>query len=63
MKKGKTSTVFVLALEIAAIVILHAVKISQNEKSTTPNKEISRNVATPQPDLKARSVYSLAVFK
>ena len=63
MKKGKTSTVFVLALEIAAIVILHAVKISQNEKSTASNKEISRNVTNPQPDLKARSVYSLAVFK
>lgn len=62
MKKGKTSTVFVLALEIAAIAVLHAVKISQNEKNTV-NKEISRTVATPQPDMKTRSVYSLAVFK
>ena len=61
MKQGKTSTVFILALEIAAIVVLHAVKISQNEKNTN-NKEISRNAAV-QPDLKARSVYSLAVFK
>lgn len=61
MKKGKTSTVFVLALEIAAIAVLHAVKISQNEKNTS-NKEISRSAAA-QPDLKARSVYSLAVFK
>jgi hypothetical protein len=62
MKKGKSSTVFILALEIAAVVVLHAVKISQNEKNTN-NKEISRNIPTPQPDLKARSVYSLAVFK
>ncbi len=62
MKKGKTSTVFVLALEIAAIVVLHAVKISQNEKNTN-NKEISRNRSAVQPDLKSRSVYSLAVFK
>ena len=63
MKKGKTSTVFVLALEIAAIVILHAVKISQNEKNT-PNKEISRTGSAVQPDLKSsRSVFSLAVFK
>jgi len=61
MKQGKTSTVFILALEIAAIVVLHAVKISQNEKNTN-NKEISRNAAV-QPDLKTRSVYSLAVFK
>ncbi len=62
MKKGKTKTVFVLALEIAAIIVLHAVKISQNEK-TTNNKEISTNNPAVQPDLKSRSVYSLAVFK
>jgi len=64
MKKGKTSTVYVLALEIAAIVVLHAVKISQNEKNTS-NKEIGRisRSAAAQPDLKARSIYSLAVFK
>lgn len=62
MKKGKSKTVFVLALEIAAIVVLHAVKISHNEKITA-NKEISRNISTPQPDLKTRTVYSLAVFK
>jgi len=63
MKQGKTSTVFILALEIAAIVVLHAVKISQNEKSTNNIKEISRNSSVVQPDLKTRSVYSLAVFK
>ncbi|HWK03720.1 MAG TPA: hypothetical protein VNS58_08810 [Puia sp.] len=63
MKKGKTSTVFILALEIAAIVVLHAVKISQTEKSATINKEISRTVNAPQPDLKTRSIYSLAMFK
>lgn len=63
MKKGKSSTVFLLAFEIAAIAVLHAVKINQNEKNT-PNKEISRNIAPSHTDLKAKSsVYSLAVFK
>ena len=62
MKKGKSKTVFVLALEIAAIVVLHAVKISHNEK-IAPNKEVSRTGITPPSDLKTKSVYSLAVFK
>jgi len=62
MKKGKSTTVFVLALEIAAIVVLHAVKISHTEKVAS-NKEISKSAATPSADLKTKSVYSLAVFK
>lgn len=62
MKKGKTSTVFVLAFEIAAIAVLHAVKINQNEKNVI-NKEITRNISNSPPDIKAKSVYSLAVFK
>jgi hypothetical protein len=61
MKKGKSSTLFILALEIAAIAVLHAVKISQNEKNIS-NKEITRNISAHQPEVKARSVYSLAVF-
>ena len=62
MKKGKSKTVFVLALEIAAIVVLHAVKISHNEKIPS-NKEISKSATTPPADSKTKSVYSLAVFK
>ena len=61
MKKGKTLTVLVLALEIATIAVLHAVKINQSEK--TINKEISRNASAEQPDSRAQSTYSLAVFK
>jgi hypothetical protein len=58
MKKGKTLTV--LALEIATIAVLHAVKINQSEKALS--KEISRNASSDQ-DSRTRSTYSLAVFK
>ena len=34
MKKGKNPTLIVLAVEIASIIILHAVKINQSEKAT-----------------------------
>jgi hypothetical protein len=61
MKKGKTLTVIVLALEIATITILHAVKINQSEKAV--NKEISRNASAEQADSRTQSTYSLAVFK
>ena len=61
MKKGKALTVLVLALEIATIAVLHAVKINQTEKAI--NKEISRNSAADQPDSRTPSTYSLAVFK
>ena len=61
MKKGKTLTVLVLALEIATIAVLHAVKINQSEKAI--NKEISRNASAEQPDSRMQSTYSLAVFK
>jgi len=61
MKKGKTLTLLVLALEITTIVVLHAVRINHSEKAV--NKEISRNISADQPDSRARSTYSLAVFK
>jgi hypothetical protein len=56
MKKGKTLALLVLALEIATITILHAVKISQNEK---PAKE-SGNAQTEN---RTRSNYSLALYR
>ncbi|HMH22879.1 MAG TPA: hypothetical protein VK563_13930 [Puia sp.] len=62
MKQGKNPTLFVLVLEIAAIVVLHAVKISQSEK-TSNNKEISRNASSAQPESKTKSSYSLASFR
>jgi hypothetical protein len=61
MKKGKSITVLVLVLEITTIAVLHAVKITQSEK--TVNKEVSRT-NTPEPaDTRSGSTYSLAVFK
>lgn len=64
MKKGKTSTLVVLAIEILAIAVLHAVKISQTEKLGN-NREVSKNVlnAENQSDTKSGSLFSLAVFK
>ena len=61
MKKGKTLTVLVLVLEIATITVLHAVKISQSEK--TASKEISKNTPSEPVDAKARPTYTLAVFR
>jgi len=61
MKKGKFLTALVLVLEIASITVLHAVKISQSEK--TASKEISKN-ASPEPvDAKPKPTYSLASFR
>ena len=61
MKKGKFLTVLVLILEIASITILHAVKISQSEK--TASKEISKNTPQEPVDAKQRPTYTLAVFR
>lgn len=59
----------VLALEIATIIVLHAIKINQSEKMVN-NKELSRNVASAQTaqtstqtDARIRASYSLASFK
>ena len=60
MKKGKTLTVLVLAVEIASIVILHAVKISQSEK--TAGKEVIRN-GQAEIENHPKASFSLASFK
>jgi hypothetical protein len=61
MKKGKFLTALVLILEIASITILHAVKISQSEK--TASKEISKNTPQEPVDAKQRPTYTLAAFR
>jgi hypothetical protein len=73
MRKGKNPNMLVLALEIAAIVILHAIKINQTEKMVN-NREQVRNasvaqtaqMSTPtsmQTDARIRASYSLGSFK
>lgn len=61
MQKGKTLTFLVLAVEIASIVILHAVKINQTEK--TAAKQAVRNSAAEVSDTHPKATYSLAAFK
>ena len=61
MKKGKTLTALVLVVEIASIVVLHAVKISQSEK--TASKEITKNIPQEPVEVKARPTYTLAAFR
>ena len=61
MKKGKTLTALVLVLEIATIAVLHAVKISQSEK--TANKEISRTNAPEPADAKTHSTFTLTALR
>ena len=61
MKKGKALTAIVLVLEIASITVLHALKISQSEK--TASKEISKNTPQEPVDAKQRSTYTLAAFR
>lgn len=57
MKEGKkTSTAVVLALEILAIVVLHAIKISQSEKITV-TKDVSKNTPAVQVDTRVRASY------
>ena len=62
MKKGKNLATLVLALEIAGIVILHAIKINQTERPPT-GKEISRNSTTIQAYTRVKSAYTLSSFK
>ena len=61
MPKGKTLTVLVLVVEIASIVILHAVKITQAEK--TASKEVIRNSSAEVPDDRQKGNFSLAAFR
>jgi hypothetical protein len=60
MKKGKTLTVLVLAIEIASIIVLHAVKINQSEK--TAGKEVIRN-SQAEVENHPKASYSLVSFK
>lgn len=68
MKKGKNLTVVVLVLEIATIVVLHAIKINQSERPAmatakeAASKEVSRNAAV-QAYTKLRTSYTLASLK
>jgi hypothetical protein len=65
MKKGKKTTLIVLAVEILTIVVLHAVKISQSEKVTS-TRETFQNASKAsenQSDTKSGSVFSLAAYK
>jgi hypothetical protein len=69
MKQGKKNlTLVVLALEIATIVILHAIKINQSERPTMAtekeavSKEVSRNAAV-HAYTRLRSSYTLASLK
>jgi hypothetical protein len=52
----------VLALEIAAIVILHAVKLNQTEKMAT-GKGANHNSAVMQTESRINPPYSLAAIK
>jgi len=61
MQKGKTLTLLVLAVEIASIVILHAVKINHTEKGAA--KEAVRNSGGDLSDTHQKATYSLAAFK
>ncbi len=69
MRKGKNPNILVLALEITAIIVLHAIKINQTEKMVN-TKELSPNVASAQTAqtstqtaARIRASYSLASFK
>ena len=61
MQKGKTLTLLVLAVEIASIVILHAVKINHTEKGAA--KEAVRNSSGDLSDTRQKATYSVAAFK
>jgi hypothetical protein len=61
MQKGKTLTLLVLVVEIASIVILHAVKINTSEK--TASKETIRNSSVEISNSRQKGSYSLAAFK
>jgi hypothetical protein len=61
MQKGKTLTLLVLVVEIASIVILHAVKIKESEKTAV--KESIRNSSADVYSSHPKGTYSLAAFK
>jgi hypothetical protein len=59
MKQRKTTTLIVLALEIATIVALHAIKINQEGKALN-QKDMTRSTVTGQRDTPVRSFNSFA---
>ena len=59
--KGRTLTGFVLAVEIATIAVLHAVKINQSEKAAV--KEVSRSMPGETMDSRSKPSISLAALK
>lgn len=61
MKKGKSSALILLIIEIATITILHAVKINHSGK--TANKEVSKGIYSTQPETKIGSAFSIALYK
>jgi len=61
MQKGKTLTLLVLVVEIASIVVLHAVKINQTEKTAV--KEAVHNSSAEVSELHEKTTFSVAAFK
>jgi hypothetical protein len=64
MKQRKTTTLIVLAVEIATIVALHAIRINRGGKAVN-NKDLTRNLnsVNAQQDSKTKSYYSFARFQ
>lgn len=61
MKKGKKATLFVLALEISSIAVLHTIKIKQAEDKTLNNKAMSKNSEMVLQESRMKTNYSLFV--
>jgi hypothetical protein len=61
MKKGKSSALILLIVEIATITVLHAVKINHSGK--TANKEVSKEIYSTQREAKVGSAFSVALYK
>jgi hypothetical protein len=61
MKKGKSSTLILLIVEIATITVLHAVKINHSGKPGS--KEMGKNIYSSQPESKMGSTFSIALYK
>jgi hypothetical protein len=61
MKKGKSSALILLIIEIATITVLHAVKINHSGK--TASKELSKDIYSAQPETKTGSAFSVALYK
>ena len=60
MKKGKSLTLLVLVLEIAFIVVLHAVKITNLEKAAA--RDMNRNSPSETFDNHQKTPFALAKY-